>query len=89
VQREETACCSWIACRTGTSARGGSKRFNGFLEGCVGGFSAGWDLDGKVARGNGFPIGAFWVRGPYADLLGAGTHGDDLRAARPWRARWR
>jgi acetylornithine/N-succinyldiaminopimelate aminotransferase len=25
--------------------------------------------------GNGFPIGAFWVRGPFADLLGAGTHG--------------
>jgi acetylornithine aminotransferase/acetylornithine/N-succinyldiaminopimelate aminotransferase len=25
--------------------------------------------------GGGFPIGAFWVRGPHADLLGAGTHG--------------
>jgi acetylornithine aminotransferase/acetylornithine/N-succinyldiaminopimelate aminotransferase len=25
--------------------------------------------------GGGFPIGAFWVRGPYADLLGNGTHG--------------
>src|SRR6266568_7599672 len=25
--------------------------------------------------GGGFPIGAFWVRTPYADLLGAGTHG--------------
>ena len=25
--------------------------------------------------GNGFPIGAFWIREPYADLLGAGTHG--------------
>lgn len=25
--------------------------------------------------GGGFPIGAFWVRGTYADLLGAGTHG--------------
>src|ERR1044071_584680 len=25
--------------------------------------------------GGGFPIGAFWVRGPYADLLGAGSHG--------------
>jgi acetylornithine/N-succinyldiaminopimelate aminotransferase len=25
--------------------------------------------------GGGFPIGAFWVREPYADLLGAGTHG--------------
>jgi acetylornithine aminotransferase/acetylornithine/N-succinyldiaminopimelate aminotransferase len=25
--------------------------------------------------GGGFPIGAFWVRSPYADLLGAGSHG--------------
>jgi acetylornithine/N-succinyldiaminopimelate aminotransferase len=25
--------------------------------------------------GGGFPIGAFWVRQPYADLLGAGSHG--------------
>ena len=25
--------------------------------------------------GGGFPIGAFWVRAPYAVLLGAGTHG--------------
>jgi len=25
--------------------------------------------------GSGFPIGAFWVRAPYADLLGAGSHG--------------
>ena len=25
--------------------------------------------------GGGFPIGAIWVRAPYADLLGAGTHG--------------
>ncbi|MFM2295574.1 MAG: Acetylornithine aminotransferase [Verrucomicrobiota bacterium] len=25
--------------------------------------------------GGGFPMGAFWVRAPFADLLGAGTHG--------------
>ena len=25
--------------------------------------------------GGGFPMGAFWVRAPYADLLGAGMHG--------------
>src|SRR5437667_9242376 len=24
--------------------------------------------------GGGFPIGAFWVRAPYADLLGPGSH---------------
>ena len=27
------------------------------------------------ALGGGFPIGAFWVREPYADLLSAGSHG--------------
>ena len=27
------------------------------------------------ALGGGFPIGAFWVREPYADLLSPGTHG--------------
>ena len=26
------------------------------------------------ALGNGFPIGAFWARDPYGDLLGPGTH---------------
>jgi acetylornithine/N-succinyldiaminopimelate aminotransferase len=25
--------------------------------------------------GGGFPIGAFWIRAPYADVLGPGTHG--------------
>lgn len=25
--------------------------------------------------GGGYPLGAFWVRAPYADLLGAGSHG--------------
>lgn len=25
--------------------------------------------------GSGFPMGAFWIRAPFADLLGAGTHG--------------
>jgi acetylornithine aminotransferase/acetylornithine/N-succinyldiaminopimelate aminotransferase len=27
------------------------------------------------ALGGGFPIGAFWVREPYSDLLGPGSHG--------------
>lgn len=27
------------------------------------------------SMGGGFPMGAFWVREPYADLLGSGTHG--------------
>jgi acetylornithine aminotransferase/acetylornithine/N-succinyldiaminopimelate aminotransferase len=25
--------------------------------------------------GGGFPVGAFWIRSPYADVLGPGTHG--------------
>jgi acetylornithine/N-succinyldiaminopimelate aminotransferase len=56
-----------------------SGRFQSFqriLEGVPGG--EGFLPDGiSMAKslGGGFPIGAFWVRGPYADLLGAGTHG--------------
>lgn len=32
-------------------------------------------LSTAKSLGGGFPIGAFWVRDKYADLLGAGTHG--------------
>jgi acetylornithine aminotransferase/acetylornithine/N-succinyldiaminopimelate aminotransferase len=51
------------------------QSFQRILEGVPGG-----DLflpDGlSMAKslGGGFPIGAFWVRAPYADLLGPGTH---------------
>jgi acetylornithine aminotransferase/acetylornithine/N-succinyldiaminopimelate aminotransferase len=54
-------------------------RFQGFqriLEGVPEG--EGFRLDGlSMAKslGGGLPIGAFWVRAPYADLLGPGTHG--------------
>ena len=41
--------------------------------------------------GGGFPIGAFWVREKYADVLSAGTHAHDFwrNAARlaPWRCK--
>src|SRR5512136_2395301 len=56
-----------------------SGRFQSFqriLEGVPGG--EGFLLDGiSMAKslGGGFPIGAFWVRDRYADLLGAGSHG--------------
>lgn len=46
--------------------------------GGVGAFAADFLPDGlSMAKslGAGFPMGAFWVRGPYADLLNAGTHG--------------
>jgi len=56
-----------------------SGRFHSYqriLEGVPGGES--FLPDGvSMAKclGGGFPIGAFWVRAPYADLLGAGSHG--------------
>ena len=40
--------------------------------------AAGFLPDGLAmakSLGGGFPIGAFWVRQPWADVLGAGTHG--------------
>jgi acetylornithine/N-succinyldiaminopimelate aminotransferase len=52
------------------------QSFQRLLEGVPGG--EGFLPDGiSMAKslGGGFPIGAFWVRAPYADLLGAGTHG--------------
>ena len=52
------------------------QSFQRLLEGVPGG--EGFLPDGiSMAKslGGGFPIGAFWVRTPYADLLGAGTHG--------------
>lgn len=47
------------------------------LEACGGTATAMFVPDGvSMAKslGNGFPIGAFWVRDKYADLLGPGTH---------------
>lgn len=51
------------------------QSFQRILEGVHGG--EGFRPDGlSMAKslGGGFPIGAFWVRTPYADLLGPGTH---------------
>lgn len=56
-----------------------SGRFQSFqriLEGVPGGESFLPDaISMAKSLGGGFPMGAFWVRAPYADLLGAGTHG--------------
>lgn len=52
------------------------QSFQRILEGVPG--AEGFRPDGlSMAKslGNGFPIGAFWVREPLAALLGAGTHG--------------
>ena len=51
------------------------QSFQRLLEGVSG--SEGFLPDGiSMAKslGGGFPIGAFWVRAPYADLLGPGSH---------------
>jgi acetylornithine/N-succinyldiaminopimelate aminotransferase len=56
-----------------------SGRFQSFqriLEGVPGGDTFLPDgISMAKSLGGGFPMGAFWVRAPYADLLSAGTHG--------------
>lgn len=56
-----------------------SGRFQSFqrvLEGVPGGEDFLPDaISMAKSLGSGFPMGAFWVRGPHADLLSAGTHG--------------
>lgn len=52
------------------------QSFQRILEGVPGGEKFLPDgLSMAKSLGNGFPIGAFWIREPHADLLGAGTHG--------------
>ena len=52
------------------------QSFQRILEGVPGGETFLPDgISMAKSLGGGFPIGAFWVRAPYADLLGAGTHG--------------
>jgi acetylornithine/N-succinyldiaminopimelate aminotransferase len=51
------------------------QSFQRLLEGVPGGEKFLPDgLSMAKSLGGGFPIGAFWVRAPYADLLGPGTH---------------
>ena len=52
------------------------QSFQRILEGVPGGGAFLPDgLSMAKSLGGGFPMGAFWVRAPYADLLSAGTHG--------------
>ena len=52
------------------------QSFQKILEGVSGGETFLPDgISMAKSLGGGFPIGAFWVRSPYADLLSAGTHG--------------
>jgi acetylornithine aminotransferase/acetylornithine/N-succinyldiaminopimelate aminotransferase len=48
------------------NAEGGTRKAEEFLPD---------GLSMAKSLGGGFPMGAFWVRAPYADLLGAGSHG--------------
>jgi acetylornithine aminotransferase/acetylornithine/N-succinyldiaminopimelate aminotransferase len=51
------------------------QSFQRILEGVPGGETFAPDgLSMAKSLGGGFPIGAFWVRAPYSDLLGPGTH---------------
>lgn len=52
------------------------QSFQRILEGVSGGEKFLPDgLAMAKSLGNGFPMGAFWIREPYANLLSAGTHG--------------
>ncbi|HEV2394672.1 MAG TPA: acetylornithine transaminase [Verrucomicrobiae bacterium] len=51
------------------------QSFQRIIESVEGGEFLPDGLSMAKSLGGGFPIGAFWVRAPYADVLGAGTHG--------------
>jgi acetylornithine aminotransferase/acetylornithine/N-succinyldiaminopimelate aminotransferase len=55
------------------------QSFQRILEGAANPTAAAGFLPDGIAMakslGGGFPMGAFWVRQPWADVLGAGTHG--------------
>jgi len=64
------------AVQCGHFRTGRFQSFQRILEGVGGGEKFLPDgISMAKSLGGGFPIGAFWVRAPYADLLGAGTHG--------------
>ncbi len=64
------------AVQCGHFRTGRFQSYQRILEGVPGGESFLPDgISMAKALGGGFPIGAFWVRKPYADLLGAGSHG--------------
>jgi acetylornithine/N-succinyldiaminopimelate aminotransferase len=64
------------AVQDGHFRTGRFQSFQRILEGVPGGDQFLPDgISMAKSLGGGFPIGAFWVRAPYADLLGAGTHG--------------
>jgi predicted acetylornithine/succinylornithine family transaminase len=64
------------AVQCGHFRTGRFQSFQRILEGIPGGEKFLPDgISMAKSLGGGFPMGAFWVRAPYADLLSAGTHG--------------
>lgn len=64
------------AVQDGHFRTGRFQSFQRILEGVSGGDTFLPDgISMAKSLGGGFPTGAFWVRAPYADVLGAGTHG--------------
>jgi acetylornithine/N-succinyldiaminopimelate aminotransferase len=64
------------AVQCGHFRTGRFQSYQRILEGAPGGDAFLPDgISMAKSLGGGFPIGAFWVRGPHADLLGAGSHG--------------
>jgi acetylornithine/N-succinyldiaminopimelate aminotransferase len=63
------------AVQDGHFRTGKFQSFQRILEGASGGEKFLPDgISMAKSLGGGFPIGAFWVRAPFADLLGPGTH---------------
>ena len=66
----------WDGVQCGHFRTGKFQSYQRILEGVAGGEEFLPDgLSMAKSLGGGFPMGAFWVRAPFADLLGAGTHG--------------
>jgi predicted acetylornithine/succinylornithine family transaminase len=64
------------AVQCGHFRTGRFQSFQRILEGIPGGEKFLPDgISMAKSLGGGFPMGAFWVRAPYADVLSAGTHG--------------
>ena len=66
----------WDGVQCGLFRTGCFQSYERILEGVPGGERFLPDaISMAKSLGGGYPIGAFWVREPYADLLGPGTHG--------------
>ncbi len=66
----------WDGVQCGHYRTGRFQSFQRILEGVEGGEAFLPDgISMAKSLGGGFPMGAVWIRGPHADVLGPGTHG--------------